>query len=257
MKSFALALIAIALGCHALADPSAETLRVLFVGNSQMIAWDLPEMIKQMAGSAPATHPRIDAGRVLMSGGTLKRHWEAGITKTSARGMIAAEHWDYVVVQEIYGAREPDFDEYAARFDEEIRKAGSKTILFATANVTEFYSPSFTYPEAFRNLNDMQIEFGKKKGIPVAAAGYAWMKYLGPNPSLEHRLDLYNKDKGHPGAKGSYIYACLLYAVITRKNPEGLANEFKDIRGGFVIPKDEAVKMQKAAWDQYRESMNQ
>ena len=105
----------------------------------------------------------------------------------------------------------------------------------------------------------MQISFGRKKGITVAAAGYAWMKYLGPNPSEEQLIDLYNNDRGHPGYKGSYIYACLLYAVITGKNPAKLTSEFKNnpnIKCSIIISKEEAVKMQKAAWDQYLENSN-
>ncbi len=104
----------------------------------------------------------------------------------------------------------------------------------------------------------MQVSFGKISGITVAAAGYAWMKYLGPNPSEEQLLDLYHKDKGHPGYKGSYIYACLLYAVITDKNPVGLTSKFPNNvianGSGILIGKEEAAKMQKAAWDQYLEN---
>ncbi len=173
----------------------------------------------------------------------------------SCKGLLAADHWDYVVIQEIFSGKEPEFEEYATKFDDEIKKAGSKTILFATANVTESYASGYHYPESFKTLNDMQIALGKKRGIPVAAAGYAWMKYLGPNPTDAERLDLYHTDKGHPGAKGSYIYACLLYAVITGNNPEGLISEFPKIRGGVAIPKEEAVKMQRAAWEQYQEGL--
>jgi hypothetical protein len=160
------------------------------------------------------------------------------------------------VIQELYNIEREPFEEYAIKFDDEIKKAGSKTILFATANVTKYYSPKFSYPDSFKALNQMQVELAKKRGIPVAAAGYAWMKYLGPNPTEEQMLDLYDKDKGHPGAKGTYIYACLLYAVITGKTPEGLVSEFPNIKGGIVIPKDEALKMQKAAWEQYQENVN-
>ena len=228
-------------------------MRVLFIGNSQMAHYALPWMIKLLCESAPANGPRIDVGRVEVGGATLKKHWEAGEAPGSARAMIAAEKWDAVVIQEIFNANEPEFQDYATRFDDAIRKAGSKTILFATANVTELFSPSYRYPESFVKLNDMQIAFGKRRGIPVAAAGYAWMKYWGSNPSQAQRLDLYDKDKGHPGPKGTYIYACLLYAVITGRNPEGLTSEFKEIRGGISIPKEEARKMQSAAWEQYRE----
>ena len=125
--------------------------------------------------------------------------------------------------------------------------------MFATASVTEHYGRSYHYPDSFKKLNDMQVSFGKKRGIAVAPAGYAWMRYLGPHPSEQQLLDLYHTDKGHPGEKGTYIYACLLYAVITGKTPEGLTSEFKNVRGGIAIPKEEAAKMQQAAWEQYRE----
>src|SRR6266446_5355953 len=229
MKLFVLTLIATALASFA-SDAPPPVLKVLFVGNSQMYSYDLPTMIKLMSESAPPSNPRIEPGKALVGGATLKRHWE-NTAKGSARELLAAQKWDYVVIQELYNSEREPFDEYAIKFDEEIKKAGSKTILFATANVTKYYSPKFSYPDSFKALNEMQVELGKRRGIPVAAAGYAWMKYWGPNPTEEQTLDLYHKDKGHPGAKGTYIYACLLYAVITQKNPEGLTREFPTIKG--------------------------
>ena len=226
-------------------------MKVLFIGNSQMGAYDLPRMMEVMSQSAPADHPRIEVGRGIVDGKGLKGYWEAGEEKGTPRAMIAADKWDYVVIQEIFCANEPEFETYAEMFDELIRKHGSKTILFATANVTQYYNASFKYPDSFETLNDMQIAFGKKRGIPVAAAGYAWMRYLGPNPSGAQIVDLYHEDKGHPGQKGTYIYACLLYACIAGLNPAGLTSEFKDIHGGIAITKEEAAKMQKAAWEQY------
>ena len=98
----------------------------------------------------------------------------------------------------------------------------------------------------------MQLAFGKDLGIAVAAAGYAWMQYLGDQPSKGQLLDLYHKDMGHPGKKGTYIYACLLYAAITGKNPEGLSFEFPDIPGD-AISNDEAIRMQRAAWNQWQQ----
>ncbi len=232
-------------------------LKVLFIGNSQMQCYDLPQMIKIMSESAPAASPRIAIGRALIGGKGLKGFWEAGEAQGSPRGMIREEKWDYVVIQEIFNAKEQEFQDYATRFDNEITDAGSTTILFATANVTQYYSAGYRYPEAFQKLNDMQILFGREKKLPVAAAGYAWMKYLGPNPSEKQLLDLYHQDKGHPGAKGTYIYACLLYAVITGKTPVGLTSEFKSIRGGIAMTKEEAANMQKAAWEQRQENIRE
>lgn len=229
-------------------------LKVLFVGNSQMQCYDLPQMIQVMSESAPPGNPRIASGRALLGGKGLKGYWDAEGPK-APRAMIAADKWDYVVIQEILNAKEAEFRDYAARFDREIKKAGSKTVLFATASVTEHYHASYHYPEAFKRLNEMQVVFGKQQRVPVAAAGYAWMKYLGPHPSEKQLLDLYHKDKGHPGPKGTYLYACLLYAVITGKSPDGLTSEFKNLRGGITIAKEEAASMQKAAWEQYQENL--
>lgn len=235
-------------------DSSGQlSLKVLFIGNSQMQCFDLPQMVKIMAESAPADRPRIVPGQALLGGRGLKGYWDAGEGPGSPRAMIKAGKWDYVVIQEIFNAREQEFQDYAAKFDDLIRQSRSKTILFATANVTEHYSPLFRYPEGFKKLNDMQVSFGKARGIPAATAGYAWMKYLGPAPSEAQRLDLYHPDKGHPGPKGTYIYACLLYAIITGKTPEGLTSEFPHLRGGITIAKQEAANMQKAAWQEYQE----
>jgi len=231
-------------------------LKVLFIGNSQTGVYDLPRMMEIMSQSALADHPRIEIGRAIIGGKGLKGYWEAGEGKGTPRAMIAAAKWDYVVIQEIYRANAPEFEKYAEMFDESIGKNGSKTLLFATANVTRHYNASFHYPDSFKELNDMQIAFGQKRGIPVAAAGYAWMRYLGPNPPEAQLLDLYHKDKGHPGQKGTYIYACLLYACITGLSPAGLTGEFKDIQDGIFITKEEAAKMQKAAWEQYQESIH-
>ena len=81
-------------------------LKVLFIGNSQMQCYDLPQMIKIMSESAPAASPRIAIGRALMGGKGLKGFWEAGEAQGSPRGMIRAEKWDYVVIQEIFNAKE-------------------------------------------------------------------------------------------------------------------------------------------------------
>jgi len=217
-----------------------------------MMVSNLPHMLTLMSESSVADHPRLNIEQFLVGGGTLKKYWDAEGTG-SPRTLIATQPWDYVVIQEIFCADTKEFETYARLFDDVIRKAGSKTILFATANISEYFSAQYKYPDSFKQLNDMQLAFGKKCEIPVAAAGYAWMRYLGDHPSKEQMLDLYHEDKAHPGKRGTYIYACLLYAAITGKNPEGLTCEFPDITGD-AISKKEGSWMQKAAWYQWKEN---
>lgn len=227
---------------------SAPAIRVLFLGNSQLSFCDVPRMVQALAESAPPEAPRIEVDRHVVGGASLKSLWESRGTR------IEDGRWDFVVIQEHYHQSEKDFLEYAAKLHELITRCGARTILLATASVTEHYSADCRFPESTRQLNDMQIAFGKRHNIPVAAGGYAWMRYLGPSPKVEQVLDLYAADKGHPGSKGSYINACLLYACLTGRDPTGLVSEFKDIKGGIAIPRPEAEKMQQAAWAQHQES---
>ncbi len=241
-------------------------MRVLFLGNSQMRVYKLPLMMQTMSESSPSDHQRITVGDMSVNGTSLKKHWEAGEAPGTPRAVIATGKWDYVIIQEIaylnnmeFSKFEEEFQKYADLFDNAIKAAGAKTILFATASVTRLYKSSsyrldsYIYPDSFIAFNDMQVSYGKRKGIPVAAAGYAWMKYLGPNPSDEHLLSLYHADRGHPGLYGTYIYACLLYAFLMGKTPVGLVSKFDFLTPG-VIPRPEALKLQQAAWEQYLES---
>jgi len=239
--------------------------KVLLLGNSQIGVYDgitgkhiytLAGMIKNISESAPDDFPRIEIIQKGIGGASLKKLWEKGEESGTPREMIATGKWDYVIIQEIYNVDEQEFVKYATLFDDLIKKHGARTILLATAGVTQYYSSSFPpYPEPFKTLNGMQVSYGKKNGILVAAAGYTWMKYLGRNPSEKQILDLYHIDKGHPGYKGSYIYACILYAVITGKSPVGLTSEFKNNltnNANIIIDREEALNMQKAAWHQYK-----
>ena len=252
--------------CAQTLSKKENSMKVLFLGNSQMKVYNLPLMVQSMSESAPPDHIRITAGNMAVNGMSLKKHWDAGEAPGTPREVIANGKWDCVILQEIvylnnmeFSKFEEEFQKYAGLFDSAIKAAGAKTILFATATATRYYKAgsyrldSFRYPDSFIAINEMQISYGKKKGIPVAAAGYAWMKYLGPNPSEEQILSLYHEDRGHPGLYGTYIYACLLYAFLTGKTPVGLASEFEFLTPG-VIPPREALKLQQAAWEQYLES---
>jgi hypothetical protein len=86
----------------------------------------------------------------------------------------------------------------------------------------------------------------------VAAAGKAWLAFWGDNPTQEQILDLYDKDKGHPGPKGSYLYACTLYPILTGHSPVGLTHSVPNLPKGLIVP-DEAKRFQEAAWRVHQE----
>ena len=243
MKWAALALVSALLLPEA--GAASNVVRALFIGNSQMYTCDLPLMITTLAEAAPADRPRVEIGKGILGGRGLQGYWDAGEGKGLPRTMVASGPWDVVVLQEAYDIWDEPFDEYATKFDELIRSNGTKTLLFATASISSLY------PDGFTKLNDAQIQWGQARGIPCAAAGYAWMTYLGPTPTKEALMDFYNVDTQHPGQKGSYLYACLLYAHLTGANPQGLPYAFAHL-GGEIMTAAEAARLQQIAWQQYQ-----
>ena len=151
----------------------------------------------------------------------------------------------------IYSTGVEDFGEYAKKFADIIREVEAEPIVFATASITKHYNENFSFPESTIAFNEMQLDFGKKYSVPVVDAGYAWLRYLGDNPTEEAVLRLYHKDKGHPGSSGTYLYSCLLYAYTTKCSPVGLVSKFPNIRDGIAIV--DAETLQHVAWEQYQD----
>ncbi len=228
--------------------PSPHEVRVLFLGNSQIFYNDLPRMLEALSQSAKNDRQRIKASQFVSGGASLESLWEAGTAEGKPRALIAGEKWDFVIVQEIYTyySKPESFNKYATLFEEWIRQHGSRMVLFCTASVNDLY------PEGFHKLHDMQAVMAKKLSVPVVAAGQTWLHYWGDAPSLAERLALYHADKAHPGVKGSYLYACSLYAQITGLSPVGLTNQVPKQPVDAITP-EEAQRFQEAAWQVHQQ----
>lgn len=218
-------------------DKSAASpaLRVLIIGNSQMYYNDLPKILEALSESAPADRPRITTDRVLNGGYTLERHWNDGDGKDTARGKIAGGKWDFVVVQEWGGTADWEKTiDYARRFQELIQQHGAKTVLVAHANFPG------RFPQGFEELHSQFLALAKELKVPLASGGKSWVAYLGDKPTEQELLDLYHPDKGHPGPKGSYLYACTLYATVTGKMPAAASTVVHGSHGAPKIDISEA-----------------
>jgi hypothetical protein len=225
---------------------ATNNIRVLFVGNSQTDFWNLPATVEALAKSAPGDRPRITVGKAIVNNTGLEGIWNSGYSFRTPRTKIQLGNWDYVVIQEAFAASGENFRNYALLFHELIKRKKAKTILFATASINELY------PDGFNQIYDMNLALSKELGVPLASGGYAWLKYWGTNPTLEDRLYLYADDRMHPGERGSYIYACTLYAAITGFSPIGLTHEIPHFTQGTITP-EKAYAFQQAAWNQYLE----
>jgi hypothetical protein len=234
--SWALVLTALAMASNQ--DP--KPLKVLLVGNSQCPTIVNNQLLEKLAASDKGGRP-IKIGGCVKGGASLKSHWDAGTGEGTARGMIAAGGWDYVVLQDIYYVQEAAFQPYARQFHALVKESGSKTLLFGTASILS------DYPKGFERQHGLHLAMGKELGVPIVDASYAYIRYFGDKPSTERLESLFAKDKAHPGLWGSYLYSCMIYAAMTERSPIGLA-------APEAIPADVVKTLQETAWAQHQET---
>jgi uncharacterized protein DUF4886 len=180
------------------------TVRVLFIGNSFTARNDLPGTVGGIAGAAglAVEHRLISAG-----GASLRRHWNAG----TAAEAIRSGRYDRVVLQEqstLPVKSAARMHESVRLFDAEIRKAGSRTVLYMTWARRHA-------PEAQQPITDAYTTIARELAADVIPAGLAWRAFL-----AKHRSPiLHDKDGSHPSAAGTYLAACTAFAVLFGRSP--------------------------------------
>lgn len=220
-------------------SPEKGALRVLFVGNSLTYWNEMPWMVEQISANAT---PKLSTAFAGGSGMSLRQQWQSAKTLRTIR-----EHpWDYVVLQGQSSEAErnqAEFLRYGSLLDAEIRKRGAKTVFFLTwANRGR---PQGPVTERYRFL-------AKSRGALVAPVGVAWQELA------KRGLDLYDGSGVHPNLGGTYLSACVFYALFTGKSPVGLPHEFdvdfeidefyrRDLESE-KIPAADALAIQRAAW---------
>jgi hypothetical protein len=166
---------------------------------------------------------------VTFGGAALRSHWDRGAARSALNDPRFM--WDFVVLQE-HGRRpfqkpEESF-EMASRFRDEIVARGAVAVWHMTHpyhSIACGKEPAERTPTphhmyaASRNLAvRVQVELGMR----VAPVGEAWWAYQLSSPEREGTMDLYHADGFHPSPLGTYLSACVLYAVLLNTSPVGL-----------------------------------
>jgi len=209
-------------------------LKLLFIGNSFTARNNLPGLLAQLAAARGKIiqHCLISAG-----GASLRRHWNTG----NALRSIEEDHFDYVVLQEqstlpIKNAKR--MHENIRLFDEAIKLAGAKTILYMT------WARQHA-PESQQAIADVYSSIGRELGATVVPIGVAWQRFL-----RKHKQPvLYDRDQCHPTLAGSYLAACVFFVVLFKENPTGLEVEVQD------LTKKDLLLLQRTAWQECRSSI--
>jgi hypothetical protein len=207
--------------------PKSAPFKILFIGNSFTARNDLPGLIAQLASARGKSveHRLISAG-----GASLRAHWNAG----EAMKAIRSGEFNAVVLQEqstlpVKNAKR--MHENVRLFDEVIRAAGAKTVLYMTW-------ARLASPESQQAITDAYRSIGQELSATVVPVGRAWVSFL----SKHEAPALHDRDGSHPTLAGTYLAACVFYAVLFEDSPVGI-----DLELAGLSAKEQAL-LQKTAW---------
>jgi hypothetical protein len=103
-----------------------------------------------------------------------------------------------------------------------------------------------TYLEMQGQIERGYFDIANELGAPMAPVGFAWAVVVRDYPEI----NLWQEDGSHPSQEGTYLAACVFYAVLFQESPEELS-----YRAG--LSKENASILQKIAADMVLKNLNQ
>lgn len=218
-----LLLLFTALTITATAQNAADSIRILFVGNSYTYYNKLPEMVARIAREANEGNRLPLACSMRAPGGwSLKRHAASAETWHA----IESKAWQYVVLQDQSAAPAWPTDvvarnsyPYASTLDSLVhrRNPKAKTIFYMTwghrdscQEAHDNYPILNTYSGMQMRLATSYLEMAYRNHSLCSPVGLVWQKVRQDRPDI----NLYSSDGSHPSTAGSFLAANVFYAVI-------------------------------------------
>ena len=123
------------------------------------------------------------------------------------------------------------FHENVRLFDEPIKAAGAKMVLYMTW-------ARQNAPDSQKALTAAYTSIGKELGRIVVPVGVAWQKYLAKHDEPV----LHDRDKSHPSLAGTFLAACVFIGSLFNENP---LRYDCDVAG---LEKEDRARLEKLAW---------
>ncbi|MBK5259070.1 MAG: SGNH/GDSL hydrolase family protein [Thermoanaerobaculia bacterium] len=181
------------------ANLHAESLRILFVGNSLTYSNDMPAIVKALG---KADGRMIDVSVAAYPNFSLEDHLADG----RALKMLRKSKWDFVVMQQGPSAM-PDSRELlirdAVRMANAIRKSGATPVMLTVW-------PSMARAGDFDRVIESYRLAAEASGSLLVPAGESWKRTLERDPAA----GLYRADGFHPSEAGSKLVAGVLYRAL-------------------------------------------
>ena len=194
-------------------------LRVLFIGNSYTSVNDLPATFAALVRSGGGA---VETRMIAPGGAFLSDH----AASPEVEAAIAGTPWTAVVLQEqsqvpaVPAALDGQMAPAAASLVAAIRAGGARPYLLETwAHRDGWPGQGMDRAAMQAAINAAYWEVAARNAAIVVPAAEAWNQALAAAPGVA----LWQVDGSHPTVAGTYLAACVLYATITGRSPEGLA----------------------------------
>jgi hypothetical protein len=186
-----------------------QSMNILFIGNSHTYYHHMPRMLYELARSGvPDCDFRVE--QCTGHGVSLAWHWK----NSNTHDLIAGEKWDYVVLQERSGGTleaGKAFQEHARLLNAKIRKRGARTVFYMTwAHLSR--------PDTQQIIAQVYEQIALELGAILAPVGLAWERLQKTDPNFR----LHEAGGRHANPAGSYLTACVFYALLIGVSPVGL-----------------------------------
>ncbi|MEX2214991.1 MAG: DUF4886 domain-containing protein [Phycisphaeraceae bacterium] len=235
--------LAFAAPASAQADKDTGPIRILFIGNSYTSFNNLPAIVQSLATAAKEKRA-FEFEMVTPGGCTWQRHFDD--ERIDSVKKIKEKRWDYIVLQE--QSQMPfmypkDAHKYGVLLGKLAQEHGAVPLIYMTwAREKE--------PEKQSKITETYLKVADELKAPCAPAGTAWEVARKERPALK----LYNKDGSHPSPSGSFLTACVFYATIYDRSPQGLTGKhlWKNEGKTYLlcdVPDVEAGFLEKVAWE--------
>lgn len=205
----------------------ADSVKILFIGNSFTYFNDMPDMVRDIAKTQKLAY---SCTRIVKGGERLSGH----LKNPKLQKALAKGGWDYVIIQEQSSdPAGPTADVIkkvypAAHTLDSLVIAGSpdaKVIFYMTwghkygsifnvRNNDHSYPITDSYESMYERLKTSYLEMAYDNNAWCAPVGMAW------NTARKHLpdLQLYKQDTFHPSVAGSYLAANVIFTTILQRN---------------------------------------
>ncbi len=205
-------------GCNQ-KNPKHPPQNMLFLGNGMTYSYQMPSLLQKLA---TANQQQTWVEQVASPGWTLTNH----VNNAASKQAIAAQPWQYVVLQEkitiaaISGMSQTAMFPAIRSLTQQISTVGAKPLLFLTwgrqQGQPEADCPDYSSHQ--QAIVSAYMTIAAELNLPVAPVGVAWHTIVTQYPHIA----LWTKDGQYPSLAGAFLAACVFYATVYHTSPQGI-----------------------------------